>query len=245
MKQSITLAIIFLIFVMASPVMSQTITNFSDWTLYVCPQNEDCLEESGWTSGSLTISGSDWSASLNIDNGKLTFDVDGAKDQGIWVGLYKNFGPQGALIISEVKVNSLTGNGYAGIWHSIEEWPIQGIQEDEVTCEVRVVEWNSSRTLEWKVRERSDDRSYEKVLSRGFFGDHAGEWSMGQAKYLGYAVLMNQMYFWVDGYNSMHTFMPLVNFSSNEAVFDPMLIAYVDRGDSNHINVDFNHVTVQ
>ena len=245
MKQSITLAIVFLIFVMAPPVMSQTITNFSDWTLLVCPQNEDCKTESGGSGGTVTIRGGDWSSSLSIDNGKLTFDVDGSKDQWLWVGLFKNFGSQASIIITSATIQDISGNAYAGIWHSIEEWPIQGVQDDEMTCEVRLIDWDNSRSLDWKVRERSDDRSYEKILSRGFFGEFSGEWDVGQTKFLGYGMFINQMYFWIDGYKSIHSFMPMVSFSSSQAEFDPALEVFVDKGDSNHINVDFNHVTVQ
>ena len=230
---------------MAANGMCQKITNFSDWNLLVCPQNQSCQTQSGGSSGTISVSGSDWSVSMEINNGKLTFDVDGSEEQGIWTALRKDFGNQASIIISSVKVNDFSGNISAGFWHSIEEWPIQGILDDEVICSLRVQNWDGCRSFSWTVEERSDDRSYEKVLSRGKFGDYCEGWSKGQLKFLGYAMLIDQMFFVVDGYKSIHTFMPLVSFSSDGTDFDPALEVYVDQGDDNFINVEFDNVHVQ
>lgn len=92
--------------------------------------------------------------------------MDGSDKGPIWVGLSKDFGPQGYAILANFKVKNNVGNVTTGIFHSIEEWSIKGIADDEITSEVRFEDWDDCKKFSWKVRERSDDKTYERVFWR-------------------------------------------------------------------------------
>ena len=243
MKKVILLLISFC-FLVPKISLTQEVTNFSDWSLWICKPDGQCEPYQGATSGSFGVSGSDWSVDLNIQNGKLTFTINGSDKGGIWVGLGKNFYNDAWAFIANYKINSVNGNAYAGIWHSIEEWPIAGIEEDELTCEIKIQQWDGCRGFLWRVRERSDDRSYEKRLSCGQFGDYCNQWNLNENKFLGYGMINNEMLFWVDGYKSIHKFIPIIPFSSSINDFDPTIEIYVDQGGQNSITVEVSSIQV-
>lgn len=202
---------------LAQAISLTPVTDLSDWNQYQEKPNNP--------------------VSLTVNDGSVAFVADGTLDYA-WGTLVKSY-PGSIGVVAKVNVSTASGNCELGI----RKWVGKTDSGNVLSAEIYLVRWSGDYEIDYYLRERDSSGTYRQ-LAAGSFGkwDSPAEWSPGEDKYLGLALVGDEVWFYTPNYGILAKLQILTPFTPSD---DPIfLVGYAASGADNHIEGVIKDVSI-
>lgn len=186
----------------------------------------------GWfealESGSVIFTPSGTTLNVNASDGNADY---------AWGYYYKSF--SGASGVSAtLNISRFDGDGQFGL----QRYVARNASGNRLRLEIYAQSWDGVKTLRYRIKERSDDLSTNKILTTGYFGEYTSDmWTIGENLTLGFWYNNSVAYFYCSKFPGQlsQVYLPQITSVMNNS---QLVYTYVEN--NGHIEATVNNMNI-